>query len=189
MKSEKGITLISLIIYVIVMLIVVTTIGTVTSYFYANVKKEYNEEQMQNSESNLNLYLINDLKNKKIRIYDVLSNEIQTDSASLTTIRLVYDDSSIIQYTIKEDGIYRDALKIYDKENNEMTFEIVEVVENEKLELRINQENGTNPFKSYIVNIRNRYCRQSCYFKLKENENKLLKNNGNCKKIYNFYSK
>ena len=37
MKSEKGITLISLIIYVIAMLITVTIITVVTSYFYKNV--------------------------------------------------------------------------------------------------------------------------------------------------------
>ena len=37
MKNDKGITLTSLIIYVISMLVVVTTIATLTSFFYKNV--------------------------------------------------------------------------------------------------------------------------------------------------------
>lgn len=37
MKSEKGITMVSLIIYVIAMLITVTIITIVTSYFYQNI--------------------------------------------------------------------------------------------------------------------------------------------------------
>lgn len=37
MKSEKGITMVSLIIYVIAMLITITIITIVTSYFYKNV--------------------------------------------------------------------------------------------------------------------------------------------------------
>lgn len=38
MKSEKGITLISLIIYVIVMLITITVISVMTSYYYNNIQ-------------------------------------------------------------------------------------------------------------------------------------------------------
>lgn len=40
MKSEKGVTLVSLIIYVIAMLITVTVVTIVTSYFYKNVDIE-----------------------------------------------------------------------------------------------------------------------------------------------------
>lgn len=37
MKSQKGITLVSLIVYIIAMLIVVAIISVVTSYFYKNI--------------------------------------------------------------------------------------------------------------------------------------------------------
>ena len=37
MKSEKGITLVSLIIYVLVMVIVVALITVITAYFYKNI--------------------------------------------------------------------------------------------------------------------------------------------------------
>ena len=40
MKSEKGVTMVSLIVYVIAMLITVTIVTIVTSYFYKNVEIE-----------------------------------------------------------------------------------------------------------------------------------------------------
>ena len=68
LKSQKGITLISLIVYVIVMLVVVSIIGTITSYFYSNVNKEYQESKNENNEDILDMYLVNDLKNKQVEI-------------------------------------------------------------------------------------------------------------------------
>ena len=37
MKSEKGITLVSLLVYVIAMLIAITIITVITGYFYKNI--------------------------------------------------------------------------------------------------------------------------------------------------------
>ena len=105
LKSQKGITLISLIVYVIVMLIVVTIIGTISSYFYSNVNKQYQESKDINGESTLDMYLTNDLKNEKINI------EIEPEGSS--QIRLTYTDNSYVVYTITNDGIYRNNVKIY----------------------------------------------------------------------------
>ena len=46
MKSEKGVTLSSLIIYVIAMVIVVSIIAVMTKYFYGNVNKLSNTSCM-----------------------------------------------------------------------------------------------------------------------------------------------
>ena len=39
MKSQKGVTLISLTVYVIVLLVVVVTLSTISGYFFSNYNK------------------------------------------------------------------------------------------------------------------------------------------------------
>lgn len=162
MKSEKGITLISLIVYIIVMLIVVTIIGTISSYFYSSVNNEYIESQNINTKTNLELYLTKDLKNKEIELTDINSNELIINSEEaqaetiITAIKLNYNEISPIVYTITNDGIYRDAVKIYSKENNNMHFELWETAVEDKVELRIIEtiNEAQSVFVSYIVNIK-----------------------------------
>lgn len=151
MKSDKGITLVSLIIYVIVMLAVVAIIGTVTSYFYKNINSQYAESTKTDDDTNLNMYLLNDLKNKKVTLLNSSSGKITESITGLTILRIQYEDSSVIQYTISSDGIYRDKLKIYNKEANGLTFGVIELVDDEKMELQI--LSGTTVLKSYVVNV------------------------------------
>lgn len=151
MKSNKGITLISLIIYIIVMLVVVGIVGTITSYFNKNVNTQYTESTKTDDDTNLNMYLLNDLKNRKVTLLNSSSAKIQQTVTGLTTLRIQYEDSTVIQYTISSDGIYRDKLKVYSKNANNLTFKVIEIVDNEKMELQI--LSGTTVLKSYIVNI------------------------------------
>ena len=105
MKSNKGITLISLIIYIIVMLVVVGIVGTITSYFNKNVNTQYTESTKTDDDTNLNMYLLNDLKNRKVTLLNSSSAKIQQTVTGLTTLRIQYEDSTVIQYTISSDGI------------------------------------------------------------------------------------
>jgi len=150
MESEKGITLISLIIYVIVMLIVVTIIGTVTSYFYANVNKEYTENAY--TESELEMYLVKDLKNKKITI----GNTDDFESGTSNMITIIFEDGTSVVYTITDDGIYRNQVKIFTKETSDViNFSLEDIptdVANKKQIINLNK-NG-EVFKSYIVYIK-----------------------------------
>ena len=57
MKSEKGITLSSLIIYVIAMVIVVSTIAVITKYFYGNVNKLSNSTTSLGEITKLNTFI------------------------------------------------------------------------------------------------------------------------------------
>jgi len=143
-KSTKGITLISLVIYVIVMLIVVTIIGSISSFFYSNVNEEYKQED--SNEVTLEMYLTNDLKNKKVEAIEVKSNYFNA----------IFDDETYILYTITDDGIYRNRVKVYNiKEEDNFEFSIQNISpENsliyEKQELILLKNEQT--FKSYTIN-------------------------------------
>lgn len=158
MKSEKGITLISLIIYVIVMLVVVMIISVLTSYFYTNVNNQYLESKNENNEVNLDMYLIKDLKNKKVSIKNADLEDMQAGIES-DHLLLMYDSGSSVFYSITDDGIYREKVKLYNKEaSDNMSFVLAYVIQNgssvssEKIEVRI-LKNG-EIIKSYIVNTK-----------------------------------
>lgn len=106
MKSNKGITLTSLIIYVIGMTIMVATIATLTSFFYKNIDiGEINSDTTQYT-----------------KFSSILSEEINTEHNSVIDCKTLTDGVSYIifssgnQYTFNENSksIYKNNVKICD---------------------------------------------------------------------------
>ena len=64
MQSEKGITLISITIYVIVMLIVVSVITILTQYFYKNVDVNSVNEDFNQQYTKFNSYFSEEINKK-----------------------------------------------------------------------------------------------------------------------------
>ena len=65
MQSQKGITLISITIYVIVMLIVVSVITVLTSYFYTNVDINSVSEDLNQQYTKFNSYFTEEVNKKR----------------------------------------------------------------------------------------------------------------------------
>ena len=65
MKSEKGITLISLIIYIVAMVIVVAIITTITGYFYGNIDNLQSRNEGAKEYTTFNSYFVNDINEKE----------------------------------------------------------------------------------------------------------------------------
>ena len=68
MKEEKGITLISLIVYVILMSLVISAISSITASFYTNINEFDNESESAVAFSKFNMYFINDIKKENMTI-------------------------------------------------------------------------------------------------------------------------
>ena len=85
MKSEKGITLISMTIYVIVMLIVVTVMVILTSYFYGNVDVNSTETKLNQQYTKFNSYFTEEV-NKK----DTNNKEEETNTQVKTEVFKLY---------------------------------------------------------------------------------------------------
>lgn len=100
MKSEKGITLISLTIYLTAMCLVIAMLATFSNLFYSN--SAYLKENSKNmSEYNkFNMYFIEDVKNNK-------------EVSSITNNEIVFEDGTIYTYKASPDNsIYRNKVKI-----------------------------------------------------------------------------
>ena len=105
MKKESGITLISLIMYIIVLLFVLTIATKLTSALYFNVRELDTQSNAVVDISKFNMYFLNDIKNKPV-----------TASVSGTNIiELTYSDGSEkITYSRSGKALYRNKIKILD---------------------------------------------------------------------------
>ena len=66
MKEEKGVTLISLIIYIMVMILIVALIANISSSFYSNLNEFDSESENAVAFSKFNMIFLNDLKKENI---------------------------------------------------------------------------------------------------------------------------
>lgn len=101
MKSEKGITLTSLIIYLGVTLVVVTTIATFTSFFVSNMDEVRAQEDYAPEFNKFSMFFIGDVKNNR--------------TAEVTATQVEFADGTIYQYNADEKAVYRNSTKIAEK--------------------------------------------------------------------------
>lgn len=113
MKNNKGITLISLIIYVIAMTIVIGIIATLTSFFYKNINiEDINNDTTQFTKfSSIFLDEINKEKNIIIDCKTSLQNGLKVSY-------IVFSSGN--QYTFKSENncIYKNKIKICNNIND-----------------------------------------------------------------------
>ncbi len=99
-KSEKGITLLSLITYIIILLIVVGILGTISTFFYNNIDIIKNSAKFSAEFDKFNGYFVNDVKNNK---------HVDVDSQNNT---IIFIDGTTYKYNPDDEGIYRGQVKI-----------------------------------------------------------------------------
>ncbi len=124
MKSNKGITLVSLVVYVIGITIIFSIVATLTISF--NKNSRYIENQTNNSRefTRLNMYLVNDLTKENI-------------TAKVEDNKLKINNGEII-YTISGDGIYRNKVKLCSNvEENSTSFTQETIYDKTKIKLEI----------------------------------------------------
>ena len=75
MKKENGLTIISIIIYIIALLIVLGVVATLTSYFYKNINIE-GESQLTNAQfTKFSGYITEEINQDGVRVVEVGENE------------------------------------------------------------------------------------------------------------------
>ena len=101
MKSEKGITLTALILYVVVAMITVTAIAGFSSLFVSNMNEVKGQEKYAPEFNKFSMFFIGDVKNN--------------NTAVVTTECVEFDDGTIYEYKASEKAVYRDGTKITEK--------------------------------------------------------------------------
>ena len=127
MKSNKGITLISLVIYLIVLTIIMTIILVITIYFQRNTNVLQENTNSSKYLTRFNMYLENDLK-------DVQNIKIEGSKLKITKM----NEEIIYTYINSESdkGIYRNKVKICDDVKN-ATFNLEQNYEKKILTINI----------------------------------------------------
>lgn len=128
-KNENGVTLASLVLYVIVFSIILGLLVNLTSITYRNMNnidsKSYSSEEF----NKFNLNFIKDIKN----CYDV---RIENNSGN---VKIVLSNGVNYNYILSERAIYRDKIKIADKI---VKFEAERIILNGKIVAKITIATG-----------------------------------------------
>lgn len=139
MQSEKGITLVSVIIYVIAMLIIISVITVLTSYFYRNVDINSVSEDLNQQYTRFNTYFTEEVNKKGNNILDIGESESTTEDEPQKYI--VFSSGNQYTYVPANDSIYVNSIKI--AENiKDCTFEEITEDNKTKVKVTISGENN-----------------------------------------------
>lgn len=132
MKSEKGITLTALVIYVIIFSATITLVSALSSFIYGNLK-ELNTETISSEEFNkFNTYFVQDVKSSK---------NVSVKAEENGDVIITLDSGSRYTYSANENSIYKGKVKIA---RNIVKFNASALQENNKKLVSINIGTGKN---------------------------------------------
>ena len=100
MESQKGVTLISLTIYVVGMSVIIALIVVVSNFFYSNIEKNSDVVNPTLEYTRFNTFFSDEVTHSNIKVLECKSNYVTFDNG--------------VQYTFIEanKGIYRNKVKI-----------------------------------------------------------------------------
>lgn len=147
MKSEKGITLTSIIIYVVAMIIIVGIIAVITRYYYGNVNKLSNNTSSMEEVTKLNTFITEEVNKSGNIIYDCNTQNNGKNDNYIIFYNPNDKDEKIgnlgyTQYTFKNQSIYLNKIKICSN-IDDCKFEDVSDEKNYKLKVTITVNGNT----------------------------------------------
>lgn len=128
MKSQKGVTLISLTVYIIVMVIVVAIVSVISTYFYTNVDTISNTINPMTEYTKFNSFFLEEVNQSNIKVLECGQDYI------------VFDNGVQYTFVAENRGIYRNKVKIANDVES-CTFEYK--IKNGKNVVAVNLQIGT----------------------------------------------
>lgn len=145
MKSEKGITLIILAIYIIVFSIIIVLLANLSNYIYSNLGY-IDDNSIDISEINkFNMYFISDTKTNNQADIRTLSDNNQN------TIQIIFQDGDIYSYVANEKSIYKNDQKIA---RNIESFNAEGYIKNNKTYIQVSIGIGADDKANYTKTIK-----------------------------------
>lgn len=119
-KNNRGITLTSLLIYVIGMTIAIGTIATLTSFFYSNVNVEGLNDDTTTQFSEFTNLMLNEISKTNNSVVDC-----KTDENDGKISYIIFSSGN--QYTFKNNSIYKNNIKICNNvEDCEFSYKFID---------------------------------------------------------------
>lgn len=132
MKTQKGITLISLTIYVITMAVVIGILATVTTFFYKNVREVNVDIDPMTQFTTFNSYFSDEINNSNLKI-------VKCGITDSNQNYIAFSNDVQYSYVPENKGIYRNKVKIC---NNIEKCEFSESIQNGKSVITVNFDAG-----------------------------------------------
>ncbi len=153
MKSQTGITLTSLTVYIIVMTIVIGTVSLISSYFYKDIKGKTNTLEPLVQYTKLNSFLTEEVNRPNIKVLECKTNYIDNDKTKgISNSYIVFDNGVQYTYVAQNEAIYRNKVKIAEQIKS---CSFTQSIENAKTKITINvqaNKNNFNKTQSYTIN-------------------------------------
>ena len=145
MKSEKGITLIILGIYIIVFSMVMALLANLSNYIYGNLGS-ISDSNLDLTEFNkFNMYFIEDVKSNNQVLVQNLADENNHEF-----VQIAFEDGDIYRYIIGDDSIYKNNQKIA---SDILDFKAEGFKKDEKTYVEITVKIGTDDETNYTKTI------------------------------------
>ena len=147
MKSQKGITMLSLILYVASFFAITTVVAGITTFFYSNMKIMDTNIGSNSSYNKFNLYMLNECKKANVSLYAWKDIEASTGETSRLKDSSVIDNSFIT--FLNSDGEKNSF--IYDKDNGNLYYNSIKLCENvEDFQIILDNTTGKDVLKIFI---------------------------------------
>lgn len=140
MKSQKGVTLISLTIYVISMVTIVAIVAVISGYFYTNIEATSNTVNPLTEYTKFNSFFSDEINHEAIKVLECKENYV------------VFDNGAQYTYIPENKGIYRNQVKIAN-EVKSCTFEYK--IMNGKNVVAVELQIGTDTIKKVHYTLKN----------------------------------
>ena len=144
MRSNKGITLTSLIIYIIVFTIVIATVSTISGYFMKNTDEVVIGAGASEQYTRFTTYLTNDINSINFKTIKVGTDYINITFLDQSSHQYIYNNSKIYYISEKEGNIDKE-ITICDKIDN-YSFEYDASNSKLKISITIDEINYNNNY-------------------------------------------
>ena len=101
MKNNKGITLISVTIYIVVLVLIIGVISNFTKYFYRNTDEIVIDNNTSTQYSKLMSYIIDDINSGNVM--DITVRQVQGSNENISYMNLYLANQTIHQYSYDAD--------------------------------------------------------------------------------------
>lgn len=140
MESQKGVTLISLTIYVIAMVTIVAIVTVISGFFYTNMEVASNTVNPLTEYTKFNSFFTDEINHENIKVWECKENYV------------VFDNGVQYTYISENKGIYRNKVKIAN-EVQSCSFEYK--IKNGKSVVSVALQIGTNTIKEVDYTLKN----------------------------------
>ena len=116
MKNNRGITLTSVIIYVIGLIVVVGTISTITTYFYKNIKVDEINDDSNTQYTQFSSVFLKEIN--KEGNYVVEANTEKDENNNITSSYIIFGTGNQYTFLSSNHSIYKNKVKICENIEN-----------------------------------------------------------------------